>query len=140
MALNDTVKEIGSLFVQDSFCHVGAAVPRPREVTAVEPRLNSPPGGLTRRDQARETDELVGWKVNVWQQSRDEHRYAILDAVRVFVVSTGQMPHYKTFASVHEHRLGVWLHHQHQARTENTLESWRLAALNDAVPGWHRRS
>ncbi len=73
MALNDTVEETGSLFVQDSFCQADAAVPRPREVTAVEPRLNSPPGGLTRRDQARETDELVGWKVDVRQQRRDEH-------------------------------------------------------------------
>jgi len=84
-------------------------------------------------------DQLEGWAVDVPQQRRDEHWKGMLEAVRAFVATTGQMPRYKTYASEHEHRLGVWLHRQHQARTENTLPSWRLAALNEAVPGWRSR-
>lgn len=85
-------------------------------------------------------DQLDGWKVDTSQQRRDEHWEAMLDAVRKFVAAIGQMPRYKTYDSEHEHRLGVWLHHQHQARTENTLPAWRLDALDEAVPGWRSRS
>lgn len=85
-------------------------------------------------------DQLDGWTVDVPQQRRDEHWRAMLDALRIFVASTGQMPRYKTYATEHEHRLGVWLHHQHQARAESTLTSWRLTALKEAVPGWRSRS
>lgn len=85
-------------------------------------------------------DQLGGWKVDVAQQRRDEHWKEMLEAVRVFVTATAQMPRYKTYASEHEHRLGVWLHRQHQARAESTLPSWRLTALNEAVPGWRSRS
>lgn len=63
----------------------------------------------------------------------------MLNAVSAYVASTGQMPRYKIYASEHEHRLGVWLHRQHQARTENSLLSWRQAALDEAVPGWRSR-
>ena len=84
-------------------------------------------------------DQLDGWTVDVPQQRRDEHWKEMLEAVRVFVAATGQMPRYKTYASEHEHRMGVWLHNQHQARTENTLLSWRQAALDGAVPGWRSR-
>ena len=85
-------------------------------------------------------DQLDGWKMDVPQQRRDEHWRNMLNAVAAFVSSTGQMPRYKTYATEHEHRLGVWLHHQHQARAESTLPSWRLDALNEVVPGWHSRS
>ena len=85
-------------------------------------------------------DQLEDWTVDVPQQRRDEHWKGMLDAVSAYVASTGQMPRYKTYVSEHEHRLGVWLHRQHQARTENTLPSWRLATLNGAVPGWRSRS
>ena len=84
-------------------------------------------------------DQLDGWKVDVQQQRRDEHWRNMLNAVAAFVSSTGQMPRYKTYASEHEHRLGVWLHRQHQARTENTLLSWRQAALDELVPAWRSR-
>src|SRR5690606_38799320 len=79
-------------------------------------------------------DQLEDWAVDVPQQRRDEHWRNMLNAVSAYVDSTGQMPRYKTYATEHEHRLGVWLHHQHQTRTENTLPAWRLAALNEAVP------
>lgn len=85
-------------------------------------------------------DQLEGWRVDVAQQRRDEHWRNMLNAVSAYVASTGQMPRYQTYATEHEHRLGVWLHHQHQARAENTLLSWRLAALNEAAPGWRSRS
>lgn len=85
-------------------------------------------------------DQLEGWTVDVPQQRRDEHWKGMLNAVSAYVASTGQLPRYKTYATEHEHRLGVWLHLQHQARTENTLLSWRLAALNEAAPGWRSRS
>lgn len=84
-------------------------------------------------------DQLDGWTVDVPQQRRDERWKEMLEAVSTFVASTGQMPRYKTYATEHEHRLGVWLHHQHQARTENTLLFWRETALNEAVPGWRSR-
>lgn len=84
-------------------------------------------------------EQLDVWKVDVSQQRREEHWRNMLEAVSAYVASTGQLPRYKTYASEDEHRLGVWLHHQHQARAENTLLSWRLAALNEAVPGWSSR-
>ena len=70
-------------------------------------------------------DQLEGWKVDVPQQRRDEHWEGMLNAVRAYVTSTGQPPCYKTYDTENEHRLGVWLHHQHQARTENVLPAWR---------------
>lgn len=57
-------------------------------------------------------DQLEGWTVDVPQQRRDEHWRNMLNAVRAYVASTGQMPRYKTYATEHEHRLGVkrpWL-------------------------------
>lgn len=85
-------------------------------------------------------DQLDGWTVDAPQQRRDEHWRTMLDALSIFVASTGQMPRYKTYATEHEHTLGVWLHTQHQRRAEGTLQAWRLEALNAASPSWHSRS
>lgn len=84
-------------------------------------------------------DRVEGWHVDVQQQRRDEHWRTMLEAVSVFVDSTGRMPRYKTYATEQERALGVWLHRQHQRRSENALASWRLTALNDVVPQWRSR-
>lgn len=81
--------------------------------------------------------ELVNWDIDEQQQRRDEHWQTTLGALRAFVESTGKMPRYKNYATEHEHSLGVWLHNQNQRRTQNSLQLWRLDALNDAVPSWH---
>lgn len=79
---------------------------------------------------------LEGWNLDLPQHRRDQHWYAMLDAVSAFVASTGQMPRYRNYATEHERTLGVWLHNQHQRRSKNTIQPWRLKALNEAVPSW----
>ncbi|PRB76643.1 hypothetical protein CQ012_06425 [Arthrobacter sp. MYb214] len=85
-------------------------------------------------------DGVKRWQVNLSQRRRDEHWRTMLEAVRIFVVSTGHMPRYRTYETEEERALGVWLHNQHQGRIENTLQPWRLAALNNAVPEWRSRA
>lgn len=84
--------------------------------------------------------ELADWDIDAQQQRRDDQWRTRLDALEAFVASTGQMPRYKNFETEHEHVLGTWLHRQHQRRTENTLQPWRLDALNEVVPSWRSRS
>lgn len=91
-----------------------------------------------RMSKAKEAllDSLPGWSIDTHQQELDERwRVKLLD-LQDYVSEFGTMPRYKNFASKREHTLGVWLHNQHQRRTEQKLQKWRLEALNVAIPGW----
>ncbi|MBP2397621.1 helicase associated domain-containing protein [Glutamicibacter protophormiae] len=80
--------------------------------------------------------DVADWTTDLHRQELDERWNAKLIALKDFVSEFGAMPRYKTFASEREHSLGVWLHNQHQRRTELKLQDWRLEALNAAIPGW----
>ncbi|QCY47750.1 Hypothetical protein GcLGCM259_2035 [Glutamicibacter creatinolyticus] len=82
-------------------------------------------------------DDLRDWHINAHQQELDQKWRYQLAAVREFINYTGRLPRYSKFESEHERILGVWLHNQHQRRAENTLQHWRLAALNETLPSWH---
>jgi len=82
-------------------------------------------------------DPLTDWHLNTHQRDLDEKWRSQLSALKDFVDSTGRLPRYRKYETEHERILGVWLHNQHQRRSENTLQPWRLTALNDALPSWH---
>lgn len=82
-------------------------------------------------------DPLNGWHINTHRKDLDEKWSSQLSALKDFVDSTGRLPRYRKYETEHERILGVWLHNQHQRRSENTLQPWRLAALNDTLPSWH---
>lgn len=80
----------------------------------------------TLTDRARAREREMQWK----------KKLALFIA---FVDAEQRMPRYRSYATEEEHALGVWLHNQHQRRTENRLELWKLEALNEANPGWCSR-
>jgi len=82
-------------------------------------------------------DNLRDWHIDAHQQELDQKWRRQLAAVKDFGDSTGRWPRYKKFESEHERILGVWLHNQHQRRAENTLQAWRLKAINDTLSAWH---
>lgn len=84
-------------------------------------------------------DSLPGWETSSRQLELDRQWLTQLSQVKEHTAATGQLPRYKNYETGHEHALGVWLHVQHQKRTESTLRPWRLEALESAVPGWRSR-
>lgn len=82
-------------------------------------------------------DMITGWDVQLpGPTSLDGLWRERLAELVSFVEESGYMPHYKRHSSEGERVLGVWLHTQHQRRSEGRLLPWRLEALDDAVPGW----
>ncbi|GAA0207765.1 helicase associated domain-containing protein [Glutamicibacter creatinolyticus] len=82
-------------------------------------------------------DDLRDWHVDPYRKELDQKWCHQLAAVKDFVDINGRLPRYRKFESEHERILGVWLHNQHQRRAENTLQPWRLKALNETLPSWH---
>lgn len=85
-------------------------------------------------------ESIPEWKINPHIQEIGIRWRKNLELLIDFVASEHSMPRYRTFATPEEHKLGVWLHNQHQRRTENRLERWKLEALNEEVPGWRSRA
>ncbi|MHA7225577.1 helicase associated domain-containing protein [Glutamicibacter soli] len=81
---------------------------------------------------------LKGWQASPREQL-DEAWLARLSAVKEFITINGQVPRYRNHLTEQERVLGVWLHVQHQRRTEGTLSSWRLNEINETLPGWRSR-
>ncbi|WP_413456496.1 helicase associated domain-containing protein (plasmid) [Glutamicibacter sp. FR1] len=84
-------------------------------------------------------EALSGWDQNTHQLQLDQLWQSHLQELTNFVDAHGQMPRYKNYSSELEHRLGVWLHNQHQRRSQGSLVAWRLEALNAVAPGWRSR-
>lgn len=82
-------------------------------------------------------DMIPDWEGTTWQTTLDDRWRQRLDELVAFVGEAEHMPRWSRHSSEHEHSLGVWLHTQHQWRAEGRLLEWRLAALDEAVPGWH---
>ena len=80
---------------------------------------------------------LPGWDSTAPRTDLDDHWRQRLAELATFVAETGHLPHYRRHNSEHERVLGVWLHTQHQRRTEGRLLPWRLQSLDNAVPEWH---
>ncbi|WP_121866065.1 helicase associated domain-containing protein [Glutamicibacter nicotianae] len=70
------------------------------------------------------------------QRELDERWSERFEALREFVAESGQFPRYRTYTSETEHSLGIWLHNQHQRRTEGKLAAWRRDALDHEFAGW----
>ncbi|MFJ2145393.1 helicase associated domain-containing protein [Glutamicibacter sp. NPDC087831] len=84
-------------------------------------------------------EAIEGWEVNLRQREINETWRGNLAAVVEFHVLYGRLPRYRTYLSEPERSIGVWLHNQHQRRSKDKLLSWRLEALNEALPGWRSR-
>lgn len=80
---------------------------------------------------------LPGWDQNAHQLALDQLWRSRLREFQIFVEAHERMPRYKNSSSELERRLGVWLHNQHQRRTQGDLVLWRLEALNAVASGWH---
>lgn len=85
-------------------------------------------------------EQLPGWKLNVRTQENEMRWKNKLMLFTDFVATEQRMPRYRTYSTPEEHVLGVWLHNQHQRRTQNRLALWKLDALNEAMPGWRSRA
>ncbi|MGP5525167.1 helicase associated domain-containing protein [Glutamicibacter arilaitensis] len=85
-------------------------------------------------------EPLTGWNVNARTRDMERRWRNKLELFSDFVATEHRMPRYRTYATPEEHALGVWLHNQHQRRTENRLELWKLEALNEEVPEWRSRA
>ncbi|MGV2950548.1 helicase associated domain-containing protein [Glutamicibacter sp. AGC46] len=85
-------------------------------------------------------ESLPNWNVSARVREREMQWKKNLSLFIAFVDAEQRMPGYRSYATEEEHALGVWLHNQHQRRTENRLELWKLEALNEAVPDWRSRS
>lgn len=85
-------------------------------------------------------EPLPGWNVNSQKQEIEMRWRNKLVMFIDFVATEHHMPKYRTYATPEEHTLGVWLHNQHQRRTESRLDLWKLEALNEEVPGWRSRA
>lgn len=81
-------------------------------------------------------DKLPGWKVSYQQQSLDKQWSTRLEELADYLSQFGRAPRYRNYADDHEHKLGVWLHVQHQRRANGTLRSDRLLQLDNIFPGW----
>ncbi len=81
-----------------------------------------------------------GWDQNSHQQQLDQLWNSHLQAFLDFVDTRGQMPRYRNYSSEFEHQLGVWMHNQHQRRSQGNLVAWRLEALNAAAPDWRSQA
>ncbi|WP_343320519.1 helicase associated domain-containing protein (plasmid) [Arthrobacter sp. TMP15] len=79
---------------------------------------------------------LPNWDVPTRQAELDQHWQSRFNQLKEHISATGQLPRYRAYATEEEHTLGVWLHVQHQKRTENTLEKSRLNTLDTAIPHW----
>lgn len=92
--------------------------------------------------KAKETllGSVSDWATDTNQRDLDERWRAKLIDLQDFVSEFGTMPRYKNFVSEREHELGVWLHNQHQRRTEKKISEWRLELINAVLPEWKRRS
>lgn len=84
-------------------------------------------------------EPLPNWNVSARAREREMQWKKKLALFIAFVDAEQRMPRYRSYATEEEHALGVWLHNQHQRRTENRLELWKLEALNEANPGWCSR-
>ncbi len=85
-------------------------------------------------------EPLPDWSINARTKERDMRWRNKLALLVDFVATEQRMPRYRTYATEEEHTLGIWLHNQHQRRSENRIELWKLEALNDVKPKWARRT
>lgn len=80
---------------------------------------------------------IPGWDVSPARAAADQRWQERLAQLHDYVAEHGHWPRWRHHETEHERILGVWLHTQHQWRTENRLLPWRLEALDTTVPGWH---
>lgn len=83
--------------------------------------------------------EVNGWTISRQNQLDQRWRERLIELAQ-FIRAHAAMPKYRNHSAEHERALGVWLHKQHQARTEGRLSQWRLDALSTARPGWRCRT
>lgn len=85
-------------------------------------------------------EPLPDWHINARTREHEMRWRNKLALFVDFVAAEQRMPRYRTYATEEEHVLGVWLHNQHQRRTENQLELWKLEALQEVAPDWRSRA
>lgn len=81
---------------------------------------------------------IPNWNINQRETDLNQNWEKHLNDVLIFVQTTGRFPRYRNFDSADEHRLGVWLHNQHQRKTRGLLDIERREKLDKTIPGWAR--
>lgn len=84
-------------------------------------------------------NSLPCWNEPKWQIELDLRWENRLQDLELFVTTHKRMPRYKNYLNESERQVGVWLHSQHQKRSNGTLNPIRLSLLDQRVPGWHSK-
>lgn len=84
--------------------------------------------------------DTPGWHLDPRQRELDDRWSTRFEALVQYFAECGQLPHYRAFSSERERTLDVWLHNQHQRRTEGKLVAWRCDALDHEFAGWRSYS
>ena len=81
-------------------------------------------------------DSVFEWRATAHRDVLARHWLDRLQMVASYVSQVGQFPRYRNYTTELEHTLGVWLHIQHQNRSQKKLPEERLTKLNETIPGW----
>lgn len=81
-------------------------------------------------------DSLGDWQSTTRKEVLERHWLERLQMVADFYSQTGRFPRYRSYTTELEHTLGVWLHIQHQSRSQKKLSIDRHQKIDAALPGW----
>lgn len=81
-------------------------------------------------------DSVFEWRTTPRQDVLARHWLERLHMVADYFSQAGHFPRYRNYTTELEHTLGVWLHVQHQNRSQKKLPEERLTKLNETLPGW----
>ena len=81
-------------------------------------------------------DSLGDWQGTPLKVVLEQRWLKRLQMVADFYSQTGRFPRYRTYTTKLEHTLGVWLHIQHQSRSQKKLSVERHYKMDETLPGW----
>lgn len=81
-------------------------------------------------------DSLGDWRSAPHKEILERHWLERLQMVADFYSQTGRFPRYRSYTTELEHTLGVWLHVQHQSRSQEKLSIDRRDKIDAILPGW----
>lgn len=84
-------------------------------------------------------DSLGDWQGMPHKEVLEQHWLKRLHMVADFYSATGRFPRYRSYTTDLEHTLGVWLHIQHQNRSQKMLSIERHRLIDATLPTWKSR-
>lgn len=81
-------------------------------------------------------DSISDWQGTPHKELLELHWLKRLQMVSDFYSQAGRFPRYRSYTTKLEHTLGVWLHIQHQSRSQKKLSIERRHKMDATLPGW----